>query len=141
MVDFSNPNNWQEIYADYIEAVITNGYFPPIQPLLINIPYASPFFRIFIERPTIPARAVYWYRGGWLKLVSGDLSGDILLDTVVEVKPIEIEEWRILHFPLINSTEFYFRFDVPFWFPHIRLTLQQYQESEDILEENPEPEP
>ena len=108
--------------------------------MLIQIPFSSPYFRVKVDRPTIPARAIYWYRAGWLKLVSGDIAGDVLLDTVVDIKPLEIEEWRILEFPLNNSPEFYLRFDTPPWFPHVRLLIQQYQESGDILPEN-EPEP
>ena len=139
MVDFSELANWQEIYYARVDAVTINGK-TRIQPLLIQIPFASPYFRVFVEPPNDP-RAVNWFRAGWFKLFSGNITQlGSAVPSAIAIRSALLGEWKILEFDLINSTQFFIRYEAPPWFPHVRLLIQQYQESGDVLPEN-EPEP
>lgn len=138
MVDFSELSNWQEIYFARVEAITINGK-TRVQPLLVQIPFASPYFRIFVEPPNDP-RSVNWFRGGWFKLFSGNVTQfGGFIPSAIDFKSVLLGEWKILEFPLVNSTQFFIRYEAPPWFPHVRVLIQQYQESGDILLSEDEP--
>lgn len=128
MPQFSNEEHW-ELIADETRSVAgTPARDNAIAPLLLPIPYLSPYFKAFISilnnnRP--------WYYGGRFVLYVGNVESPV--PVYATSRKMLLNDWKLLEFPHLatasQGSQFYFQYEPPWWFPNISLTMYQYIES------------
>ena len=131
-IDFTIQANWQLINESHLLSNTDNK----ILPIYIPIPLLSAYFKVFVPPPNDP-KAVNWFRGGWFKLYSGNASvfGGSPGSAAINFYSVLLGEWKILHFPLINSRQFFLEYQCPYWFSSVDVYVYQYMLEDDIIPE------
>jgi hypothetical protein len=123
LVQFNNPNNWIEFYADRFTAQPVDGgkRYLPIPSQTLSIVSDSP---IIAAKTQSDSALLNWQTGGWLTPLY-DLSSTSLLEVRANRYSIPLKFTRLIVVPDFALT-FQLRFDAPKWLRDVRLDIWQY---------------
>ncbi len=124
MVDLSNDSSWQSIANEQRSVSGTPGYFNRIPNIIMPIPFASQYFKIFAN--TVTGKQS-WNYAGRLYLYIGSVND--FTPEYFSSTGILLNEWRVVDFPgILKSQQSHLSFEAPYWMPDINLEIYQYQE-------------
>ncbi|NJR15713.1 MAG: hypothetical protein HC785_08370 [Calothrix sp. CSU_2_0] len=127
VIDLSNSSNWELIWEKLTKAQTSptdSGRYFPIPTIEMPIQLESPIFAVLAESEK--ARSTWKFAGNVSQLIQTGIIGFGTNDVQFEAsKKLWLNRVTIYNFPKI-STSFSLKFDIPYWYEEISLTVWEY---------------